>query len=32
MEGQLRRRLIHRGERVDAWVGSLLKNEVRADL
>jgi RimJ/RimL family protein N-acetyltransferase len=27
MEGQLRKRLVHRGERVDAWVGSLLKDE-----
>jgi RimJ/RimL family protein N-acetyltransferase len=25
MEGQLRKRLVHRGERVDAWVGSLVK-------
>jgi RimJ/RimL family protein N-acetyltransferase len=27
MEGQLRKRLVHRGERVDIWVGSLLKGE-----
>jgi RimJ/RimL family protein N-acetyltransferase len=27
MEGQLRKRLVHRGERVDVWVGSLLKGE-----
>ena len=25
MEGQLRKRLVHRGQRVDAWIGSLLK-------
>lgn len=28
LEGQLRKRLVHRGERVDAWVGSLLRDEV----
>jgi RimJ/RimL family protein N-acetyltransferase len=28
MEGQLRKRLVHRGERVDAWIGSLLKDEL----
>jgi RimJ/RimL family protein N-acetyltransferase len=28
MEGQLRKRLVHRGQRVDAWIGSLLKGEV----
>ncbi|MEV4018395.1 GNAT family N-acetyltransferase [Nonomuraea angiospora] len=27
MEGTLRKRLVHRGERVDAWVGSLLREE-----
>ncbi|MET7335712.1 hypothetical protein [Nonomuraea sp. NPDC005650] len=27
MEGTLRKRLVHRGERVDAWVGSLLRQE-----
>lgn len=27
MEGTLRRRLVHRGERVDAWIGSLLREE-----
>ncbi|MFI5698067.1 GNAT family N-acetyltransferase [Kribbella sp. NPDC051586] len=28
MEGQLRKRLVHRGQRVDAWIGSLLKDEL----
>jgi RimJ/RimL family protein N-acetyltransferase/DNA-binding transcriptional MerR regulator len=28
MEGTLRRRLVHRGEQVDAWVGSLLPDEM----
>ncbi|MCK2219557.1 GNAT family N-acetyltransferase [Actinomadura sp. ATCC 31491] len=28
VEATLRKRLLHRGIRVDAWVGSLLKNEV----
>ncbi|KAB8158871.1 GNAT family N-acetyltransferase [Streptomyces sp. 3MP-14] len=28
IEGTLRRRLRHRGERVDAWVGSLLPGEI----
>jgi RimJ/RimL family protein N-acetyltransferase len=27
LEGQLRKRLVHRGQRVDAWIGSLLKDE-----
>lgn len=31
IEATLRKRLIHRGTRVDAWVGSLLKNEMMAD-
>jgi RimJ/RimL family protein N-acetyltransferase len=31
MEGQLRKRLVHRGQRVDAWVGSLLRSEAEAD-
>jgi len=30
LEATLRKRLIHRGTRVDAWVGSLLGSEVRA--
>jgi RimJ/RimL family protein N-acetyltransferase len=30
IEATLRQRLIHRGRRVDAWVGSLLKNEMTA--
>ncbi|WP_405066248.1 GNAT family N-acetyltransferase [Kribbella sp. NBC_01510] len=30
MEGQLRQRLVHRGQRVDAWIGSLLKRELEA--
>jgi RimJ/RimL family protein N-acetyltransferase len=30
IEATLRKRLIHRGTRVDAWVGSLLNNEVAA--
>jgi RimJ/RimL family protein N-acetyltransferase len=30
VEATLRKRLIHRGTRVDAWVGSLLGNEVTA--
>ena len=30
MEGQLRQRLVHRGERVNAWIGSLLKGELEA--
>jgi RimJ/RimL family protein N-acetyltransferase len=29
LEGTLRQRLVHRGARVDAWVGSLLPDEVR---
>ncbi|TDC63253.1 GNAT family N-acetyltransferase [Streptomyces hainanensis] len=29
VEATLRRRLVHRGERVDAWVGSLLPAELR---
>ncbi|WP_427890837.1 GNAT family N-acetyltransferase [Kribbella sp. GL6] len=29
LEGQLRKRLVHRGERVDAWIGSLLRDELR---
>jgi RimJ/RimL family protein N-acetyltransferase len=29
LEGTLRQRLLHRGDRVDAWVGSLLPAEVR---
>ncbi len=29
LEGTLRRRLVHRGVRVDAWVGSLLPGELR---
>lgn len=29
MEGVLRQRLVHRGCRVDAWVGSLLPGEIR---
>jgi hypothetical protein len=28
LEGQLRKRLVHRGQRVDAWIGSLLKDEL----
>lgn len=28
LEGSLRKRLVHRGERVDAWIGSLLKGEL----
>lgn len=32
MEGQLRKRLVHRGQRVDAWVGSVVMGEVAADL
>jgi RimJ/RimL family protein N-acetyltransferase len=28
VEAVLRRRLVHRGERVDAWVGSILPNEL----
>jgi RimJ/RimL family protein N-acetyltransferase len=31
IEATLRKRLIHRGTRVDAWVGSLLKNEMMAN-
>jgi RimJ/RimL family protein N-acetyltransferase len=30
IEATLRRRLTHRGMRVDAWVGSLLRDEVTA--
>lgn len=30
VEATLRSRLVHRGERVDAWVGSLLPDEIRA--
>jgi RimJ/RimL family protein N-acetyltransferase len=30
IEATLRQRLVHRGTRVDAWVGSLLRGEVRA--
>jgi RimJ/RimL family protein N-acetyltransferase len=29
MEGTCRARLLHRGERVDAWVGGLLPGELR---
>jgi len=29
VEGTCRRRLVHRGERVDAWIGSLLPGELR---
>ena len=29
MEGTCRRRLLHRGERVDGWVGGLLRGELR---
>jgi RimJ/RimL family protein N-acetyltransferase len=29
LEGMLRQRLLHRGTRVDAWVGSLLPGELR---
>jgi RimJ/RimL family protein N-acetyltransferase len=29
MEGTCRARLLHRGERVDAWVGGLLAGELR---
>ncbi|MGZ0152373.1 GNAT family N-acetyltransferase [Kribbella sp. WER1] len=28
VEGQLRKRLVHRGERVDAWIGSVLRDEL----
>ncbi|HET6740561.1 MAG TPA: GNAT family N-acetyltransferase [Kribbella sp.] len=28
LEGSLRKRLVHRGERVDAWVGSLVRGEL----
>ncbi|HZX01389.1 GNAT family N-acetyltransferase [Kribbella sp.] len=28
LEGQLRKRLVHRGQRVDAWIGSLVRGEV----
>jgi len=28
MEGQLRKRLVHRGQRVDAWIGSLVEDEL----
>ncbi|WP_350281758.1 GNAT family protein [Kribbella sp. HUAS MG21] len=28
IEGQLRMRLVHRGMRVDAWVGSLVRDEI----
>jgi RimJ/RimL family protein N-acetyltransferase len=28
LEGSLRKRLVHRGERVDAWIGSLVKGEL----
>jgi RimJ/RimL family protein N-acetyltransferase len=30
IEGVLRSRLVHRGVRVDTWIGSLLKSEVSA--
>jgi RimJ/RimL family protein N-acetyltransferase len=29
VEATLRRRLVHRGERIDAWVGSLVPEEIR---
>ncbi len=29
MEGTCRRRLLHRGERVDGWIGGLLRGELR---
>ncbi|HEY3563086.1 MAG TPA: GNAT family N-acetyltransferase [Kribbella sp.] len=28
LEGSLRQRLVHRGQRVDAWIGSLIKGEL----
>lgn len=28
LEGSLRKRLVHRGERVDAWIGSLVRGEL----
>ena len=31
IEATLRKRLIHRGRRVDAWVGSLLPSEMLPD-